>query len=387
MRKIQMRKIHNLSTFSKIAVGVAIGATLAGGIATAAGTFSGTIVNACVDNNTGALYANAAATCPANRSAVTLGSNSGIKSVVPKVEPSVVTVNVTASDGSGDTGSGEIIKSDATGSYVVTNNHVISTFATNSSTYSLSVDLMDGRNISATIVGRDTAYDLAVLRIATPNLPAITVGDSATLAIGDPVIAFGSPLGLDGTVTAGIVSSLNRPVTTQSDSSSSQSYVDAIQTDAAINPGNSGGALTDSAGRLIGINCAIASLNGQSTSGSIGLGFAIPINEAMRTINEIITSPTHTSTRPVLGVYFDTTYKGVGAKIAQLVAGNPAALAGIPVGSIITNIAGVRIPDQQSAIVKIRSYAPGSSVAVTVTLPTGGSKVFQLTLGSAPSNS
>ena len=382
-----MKKITQLGTISKIAIGIVIGAALAGGVATAAGTFSGTLVNACVDNNTGALFANSSTSFPANRSAVTLGTGSGIKSVVPKVEPSFVTVNVTAADGTGDTGSGEIIQSDATGSYIVTNNHVISSYAQNSTQYSLSIDLSDGRNITAKIVGRDTAYDLAVLRVTTPNLPPIAVGDSSALSIGDPVIAFGSPLGLDGTVTAGIVSSLNRPVTTQSDTSSTPSYVDAIQTDAAINPGNSGGALTDSSGKLVGINCAIASLNGQSTSGSIGLGFAIPINEAMRTVNEIITSPTHASTRPVLGVYFDTTFTGVGAKISQLVAGNPAAQAGIPVGSIITNINGTRIPSQESAIVKIRSYAPGTSVSVTVTLPSGTSKTYQLTLASAPSNS
>jgi putative serine protease PepD len=382
-----MRKIQSLGTLSKMAIGAVIGASVVGGVATAAGQFSGTVVNACVDNSTGALYANSSTACPAGRSAVTLGTGSGIKAVVPKVQPSVVTVDVTASDGTGDTGSGEIIKSDASGSYIVTNNHVIDAYAQDSTTYSLSVDLNDGRNITAKLIGRDTAYDLAVLYIATPNLPVIAIGDSSTLAVGDPVIAFGSPLGLDGTVTAGIVSSLNRPVTTQSDTSNTQSYVDAIQTDAAINPGNSGGALTDSTGRLVGINCAIASMNGQSTGGSIGLGFAIPINEAMRTVNEIITSPTHTSTRPVLGVYFDNNYTGVGAKISQLVSGDPAALAGIPVGSIITNIAGTRIPDQETAIVKIRSYAPGASVSLTVTLPTGGSKTYQLTLGSAPSNS
>jgi putative serine protease PepD len=378
--------VNSLGTVSKIAMGVVIGATLAGGVATAAGQFSGSVTTICA-SSTGALYANSTTTCPSGRSAVTLASGTGITSVVPKVEPSVVTVNVSASDGTGDTGSGEIIKSDATGSYIVTNNHVIDAFAQDPTTYKLTIDLSDGRNIPATLVGRDTAYDLAVLHVTTASLPMITIGDSSTLSIGDPVIAFGSPLGLDGTVTAGIVSSLNRPVTTQSDTSNTQSYVDAIQTDAAINPGNSGGALTDSSGRLVGINCAIASLNGQSTSGSIGLGFAIPINEAMRTVNEIISSPTHTSTRPVLGVYFDTTYTGVGAKISQLVSGDAAALAGIPVGSIITNISGTRIPDQETAIVKIRSYAPGASISVTVTLPTGGSKTYQITLGSAPSNS
>ena len=202
------------------------------------------------------------------------------------------------------------------------------------------------------------------------------------------MIAYGSPLGLDGTVTAGIVSALNRPVTTQSENSSTESYVDAIQTDAAINPGNSGGPLTDAQGRLVGINCAIASdATDGSQAGSIGLGFAIPINEAERTINEIITSPTHTSTKPVLGVYFDETYTGVGAKVAQLVTGEAADKAGIPAGAIVTNIGGSRIPDLETAIVRIRSYAPGSTVSITATLPDGSTKVFTVTLGSAPSNS
>ena len=240
--------------------------------------------------------------------------------------------------------------------------------------------------IPATLVGRDISYDLAVLRVSTGNLPVIPTGDATKLSIGDPVIAFGSPLGLNGTVTSGIVSSLNRPVTTQSSSASTQSYVDAIQTDAPINPGNSGGPLTDSEGNMIGINTAIASLGGQSTSGSIGLGFAIPINEAQRTINEIITSPTHTSTRPLLGVSFDTSYTGVGAKISLVTAGGAASNAGIPVGAIVTNISGTRTPDAQTAIVKIRSYAPGSAITVTCKLPDGSTKVYTVTLGSAPSN-
>ena len=290
-----------------------------------------------------------------------------------------------ASDGSGDTGSGSIIKSDSSGSYIVTNNHVIDAAAT-SNTTSITVTLNDGTIIPATLVGRDISYDLAVLRVTTGNLPVIPTGDATKISIGDPVIAFGSPLGLNGTVTSGIVSSLNRPVTTQSSTATTQSYVDAIQTDAPINPGNSGGPLTDSEGNMIGINTAIASLGGQSTSGSIGLGFAIPINEAQRTINEIITSPTHTSTRPLLGVSFDTTYTGVGAKISQVTSGGAASGAGIPVGAIITSISGTRTPDAQTAIVKIRSYAPGSTVTITCKLPDGGTKVYTVTLGSAPSN-
>ena len=380
------QRISGLSTVSKLAIGFIAGATAIGGVATAANSLTtASVVTACADTRTGALYASTTGTCTGNRSVVNIG-NGSLKNIVSKVSPSVVTVNLLDATGNGDTGSGSIIKSDATGSYVVTNNHVIdgATVAGNSSV--LSIDLNDGTNVPATLVGRDISYDLAVLYVKTPNLPVITIGDSSTMSIGDPVIAFGSPLGLTGTVTAGIVSALNRPVTTQSTNSATQSYVDAIQTDAAINPGNSGGPLTDSQGRMIGINSAIASNASTSSAGSIGLGFAIPVNEAARTINEIINTPTHISTRPVLGVYFDQSYTGVGAKVSQLIAGGAAEKAGLTVGSIITNIGGIRVPDAQTAIIRIRSYSPGSTVALTATVPSGGSKVFTVVLGSAPSN-
>ena len=382
------QKVSQLSTASKLVIGFVAGATLVGGVATAANSFtSGAVVTACADNTTGAIYASSTGTCTGNRTPVTFAASS-LKATIAKVSPSVVTVDVLASDGSGDTGSGSIIKSDSTGSYIVTNNHVIDATTVPGNDDTLSVDLSNGTNVPATLVGRDVSYDLAVLHIATPNLPVIAIGNSSNISIGDQVIAYGSPLGLDGTVTAGIVSALNRPVTTQSENSSTESYVDAIQTDAAINPGNSGGPLTDAQGRLVGINCAIASdATDGSQAGSIGLGFAIPINEAERTINEIITSPTHTSTKPVLGVYFDETYTGVGAKVAQLVTGEAADKAGIPAGAIVTNIGGSRIPDLETAIVRIRSYAPGSTVSITATLPDGSTKVFTVTLGSAPSNS
>ena len=382
------QKINGLSTISKLAIGFIAGATAIGGVATAANSLtSSSVVTACADNNTGALYASTTGTCTGNRTVVSLG-NGSLKNIINKVAPSVVTVDVLDSTGSGDTGSGEIIKSDSTGTYIVTNNHVIDALTVAGNPYTLNMDLNNGTKVPATLVGRDISYDLAVLHVATPNLPVIAMGDSSTISIGDPVIAFGSPLGLTGTVTAGIVSALNRPVTTQSSNATTQSYVDAIQTDAAINPGNSGGPLTDSQGRMIGINSAIASnASTGTTAGSIGLGFAIPVNEAQRTINEIITSPTHTSTRPVLGVYFNQNYTGVGASISQLVSGGAAEKAGIPVGAIITNIGGSRIPDAETAIVRIRAYAPGSTVSITVTLPTGGSKVVSVTLGSAPSNS
>jgi len=244
----------------------------------------------------------------------------------------------------------------------------------------IKVELSNGDQYPATIVGRDPGYDIAVLQIQQGNLPAITVGDSTKVSVGDPVLAIGSPLGLASTVTSGIISALNRPVSTGT--VDAQSYVDAIQTDAAINPGNSGGALIDAQGRIIGVNSAIATLSSGSTSGSIGLGFSIPINEAKRVIDEIIS--TGKSTRPVLGVFFDTTYTGEGAKIGKLSPGEGAEKAGIPVGAIIRSIDGVKTPTTDSAIVRIRSYAPGATVTVVVDLPTGGSKTFKVTLGSAP---
>jgi len=372
---------------SKVIAGFVLGITTAGGIATAAGVFSTSVVNACVDKKTQVIYAAVNNTCPTNRTGVTLGSPSSaagsLNSIVNKVSPSVVTINVTSSSGSG-TGSGSIFKTSSTFSYVVTNNHVIENAVGGSGIITVGLD--NGDQATATIVGRDPNYDLAVLKITKSKLPTIELGDSSQLKIGDQVIAFGSPLGLDHTVTSGIVSSLNRPVVTSGGTNSTQSYVDAVQTDAAINPGNSGGPLTDSLGRMIGINAATATLGSVSgQSGSIGLGFAIPMNQALRVMNEII--DTGKATRPVLGVFFDETFtSGKGAKISSLAANEAAQKAGIPVGAIINSINGIRITDYVSAIVRIRSFAPGDKVSIVVTMPTGGSKTFNVTLGSAVSN-
>jgi putative serine protease PepD len=300
------------------------------------------------------------------------------KAISALVTPTVVSISVTSAEGSG-TGSGSIYKSNASTSYIITNNHVIESAVT---TGTIKVEFTNGDQVNATIVGRDPMYDLAVLSIKTGNLPTITVGDSSKVSVGDPVLAIGSPLGLASTVTSGIISALNRPVTTGD--VGSQSYVNAVQTDAAINPGNSGGALVDAQGRIIGVNSAIATLSSGGTSGSIGLGFSIPINEAKRVIEEIIA--TGKSTRPVLGVFFDTEFTGIGARILRLSPGEGAEKAGIPAGSVVRTIDGVKIPDEIAAIVKIRSYAPGTTITVVVDLPnSGGSKSFKVTLGTAPS--
>jgi putative serine protease PepD len=364
----------------KVAAGFIAGAMITGGIATAATSNNGTI-QACVDNRTQAMYLSTTGTCSKARTLVDLSGGFGIdvKSIAAAVNPSVVSIAVTTRTGGG-TGSGSIYKSSATESFIITNNHVISEAVTSGT---IEVELLNGEILPATIVGRDIAYDIAVLKVKSGNLPVVKLGDSSKVSVGDPVIAIGSPLGLASTVTSGIVSALNRPVLTGD--STSESYVNAIQTDAAINPGNSGGALLDSAGKLIGVNSAIATLSSGSTSGSIGLGFSIPINEAKRVIEEIIS--TGKSTRPVLGVFFDQAYTGIGAKILRLSTGEGAEKAGVPAGSVIKSIEGFRITDDVSAIVRIRSYAPGTTVTVVVDLPNnGGTKSFKVTLGSAPSN-
>ena len=362
----------------KVIAAFITGASIAGGIATAS-TSEPLGIKVCVDKRNQAIYLAGTNGCSSIRTAMTLGvPTSDVKSIASLVTPSVVSIKV-VSGTSGGSGSGWVYKSDRSSSFIVTNNHVIASAATSGV---ITVELLNGDTISAQIVGRDIAYDLAVLRVNRGNLPIVTVGDSSRISVGESVVAIGSPLGLASTVTSGIVSALNRPVT--AGSFGSESFVNAIQTDAAINPGNSGGALLDSQGRIIGVNSAIATLSSGGASGSIGLGFAIPINEAKRVVDELIA--TGKSTRPVLGVFFDSTFTGTGAKIGRLSPNEGAEKAGIPAGSVITAIDGVKIADQVGAIVKIRSYAPGSSITVTVTLPTGGSQSFKVTLGTAPSN-
>ncbi|NDE54711.1 MAG: peptidase S1, partial [Actinobacteria bacterium] len=264
------------------------------------------------------------------------GKGADVETIASAISPSVVSIAVSSVQGSG-TGSGVIYRSSSSASFIITNNHVIASAVQGGT---IRVELNNGDFENASIVGRDTTYDLAVLRINRGNLKAITVGNSNTLIIGEPVIAFGSPLGLSGTVTSGIVSALNRPVT--AGSTGVESFIDAIQTDAAINPGNSGGPLVDGTGALVGINSAIATLS-SGASGSIGLGFSIPINQAKRVVDEIIA--TGKSSRPFLGVNFDTAFTGTGARILRVVDGEAAAKAGIPAGAVVREIDGKKTND------------------------------------------
>lgn len=380
----------------KVIVAFVAGVAVAGGGAYAV-TSTAPKISACVDNRTKAMYLTDKTKCPVGRTLVSWNvagpqgpagqdgitkDNSGnlsIKDIAKKVLPTVVSISVNSTSGSG-TGSGSIVQSDATKSYIVTNNHVIDDAVSGGK---VTVEFQDGTELTATIKGRDIAYDLAVLEISKGNLPTISTGDSSKVLIGDLSVAIGSPLGLSGTVTSGIISALNRPVL--AGSTNQASYIDALQTDAAVNPGNSGGPLVNGQGEMIGVNSAIASLGASSavTTGNIGLGFAIPINQAMRVVNEII--KTGKSTRPLLGVEFDRQYNGNG-KILGLVKDGAAEKAGIPVNSVIKSIDGFVIKSDIDAVVRIRSYAPNSTVSITVELPSGELKTFSVTLGSAPAN-
>ena len=368
------------STSIKVLIGFLIGAVSVGGFAVA-NTPSVPVVKACVDNKSKALFVSSNGSCAKGRTAIDIGATgANVKSIAQLVSPSVVSIEVNSIAGGG-TGSGSIIRTTSSISYIVTNNHVIEDAATGGT---IDVELNNGEVLAGTIVGRDSEYDLAVVSVKKGNLPVITQGDSSAVAVGDAVVAFGSPLGLSGTVTSGIISALNRPVTpAPTGSTSITSYIDAIQTDAAINPGNSGGPLVDSQGRIVGVNSVIISLGTGSTAGNIGLGFSIPFNQARRIINEII--ETGKSTKPIFGVSFDSTFTGTGAKISALTSGKGAEKAGIPVGSIVKTIDGYKINDAVSAIVRIRSKAPGDKVTVVVELVGGTLKTFIVTLDSAPS--
>ncbi|MDH2429860.1 trypsin-like peptidase domain-containing protein [Sphaerisporangium sp. TRM90804] len=289
-----------------------------------------------------------------------------VAGVASKVLPSVVSLDVKGGSEAG-TGSGFVIK----GGYVVTNNHVVAAAA---QTGAIKVLFDNKKSSNARIVGRDPSSDIAVVKPDnTFGAAEVLIGNSDRVVVGDPVIAIGSPLGLSGTVTTGIVSSLNRPVTAGGDSGAESSYINAIQTDAAINPGNSGGPLVNGAGEVIGVNSAIATLGSGAfggQSGSIGLGFSIPINHVRRIAEELIT--TGTAKRSRIGVHLDENYEGDGVRIATspqqgqepVIAGGPADKAGLRAGDVIMEVNGNPVGQPSELIVSIRSRAPGDKVTI-----------------------
>lgn len=325
-------------------------------------------------------------------------SVNAVTAAAVKASPSVVTIEVS---GSGSSGSGSGIILDDEG-HILTNTHVVTLGGTVASP-SIEVQTEDGRVLSATVVGTDPLSDLAVIKVDAPDLTPASLGDSGDLNVGDTVIAIGAPLGLAGTVTDGIVSTLNRTISVQSSaapesntdsapeddgygfrfappdgssqnqsSASASIYLNVIQTDAAINHGNSGGALVNSDGEVIGVNVAIASASSTSTgedSGSIGVGFAVPANYAKRVAEEIIAdgSASHgflgVSVTPATGS--GSSSFTIGAAIADNPAsGTPAANAGLQKGDIVTSVNGIPITDAQSLTAAIRMQAAGSKVNI-----------------------
>lgn len=275
-----------------------------------------------------------------------------------RVLPSVVSITTER----GSSGSGFIIDSSG---FILTNNHVVEDAALSKA--KIIVTLNNGEEFESRIVGRDASYDLAVLKILATGLPALQFGDSDKVAVGDSVIAIGSPLGLSGTVTLGIISAKDRAVTAGG-SAGESSFINALQTDAAINPGNSGGPLIDTTGAVIGVNSAIATLSGSlnSQAGSIGLGFAIPINQARKTANQLIT--TGKASYPVMGISIDMNFAGPGAKVTTadgaIVPGGPAQKAGIKPGDLIIEFGGKAINNPDELIVAIRARNIGERVEV-----------------------
>jgi putative serine protease PepD len=282
-------------------------------------------------------------------------------------------VSVSAGDG---TGSGFVISEDG---YVITNHHVIRDAST------IELAFPDGSSAPAEVVGTSPSYDLAVLWVERDDLVPVVLGDSQLVAVGDPVIAVGSPLGLEGTVTSGIISALDRPVT--AGGRGEQAFINALQTDAAINPGNSGGPLVDSSGRVIGVNSAIATIGFGGTSGSIGLGFAIPINQARRTAEQIIA--TGEAVYPVMGVRLAPSNGEVGARIApdsgdedSVLPDGPAERAGLRPGDLIVAIDGRAVNTPDELVVFLRARQPGDEVRL-VYQRNGTEYEVSLTLDSA----
>ncbi|MFD8469827.1 trypsin-like peptidase domain-containing protein [Streptomyces cyaneofuscatus] len=304
--------------------------------------------------------------------------------------PSVVTLHVSGTAESG-TGTGFVL--DARG-HILTNNHVVAPAGTSGD---ITVTFSSGETAAAELVGKDSGYDLAVVRVkGVSGLKPLPLGNSDNVRVGDPVVAIGAPFDLSNTVTSGIISAKQRPITAggEKGDGSDISYVDALQTDAPINPGNSGGPLVDTQAHVIGINSAIrAADSGKGTerggqSGSIGLGFAIPINQGKRVAEELIN--TGKATHPVIGVTLDMKFTGDGAKVGEkgpedgpaVTKGGPAAKAGIRSGDVITEVQGQRVHSGEELIVKIRAHRPGDRLELRLTRG-GEERSVTLTLGSA----
>ncbi len=304
-----------------------------------------------------------------------------VAEIAAAVTPAVVSIEVRVGD-SGATGSGVVV--DADNGYIVTNNHVVSG-ADGVEGAEIRAVFSDGSGSAAEIVGRDPASDIAVIKVDKPGLVAASLGSAGEVVVGDPVVAIGSPLGLTGTVTTGIVSALDRPVRLSGEGTDTNAVISAVQTDAPINPGNSGGALVDGTGAVIGINTAIASLGGNGTTGgSIGLGFAIPIDTARDIAEQLIS--TGTAVHASLGVQARSVSDGTrdGALVVNVEPGSPAARAGIAEQDVIIAVDDQVVGSSEELVVAVDRRAPGDTVTIEVVRGgTDSSTMVEATLTTA----
>ncbi|MFF2995738.1 trypsin-like peptidase domain-containing protein [Streptomyces sp. NPDC057950] len=311
-----------------------------------------------------------------------------VAGIAARALPGVVTLHVRGTDEQG-TGTGFVLD---TRGHILTNNHVVEPAGTRGG---ITVTFSGGESAKATVVGHDSGYDLAVVEVSgVGGLRPLPLGNSDSVQVGDPVVAIGAPFDLANTVTSGIISAKERPITAggEKGDGSDVSYVDALQTDAPINPGNSGGPLLDSRARVIGINSAIRSADSAADpqagqAGSIGLGFAIPVNQARRVAEELIN--TGRATHPVIGVTLDMDYTGDGARVGTktsggppVTPGGPGARAGIRAGDVITEVDGLRVHSGEELIVRTRAHRPGDRLLLTLRRA-GGPERITLVLGSA----
>ncbi|HMG30745.1 MAG TPA: trypsin-like peptidase domain-containing protein [Jiangellaceae bacterium] len=339
-------------------VALALGAGVLGGAA-------GAGVVSVLDDDQAPAVSNSLDPAPSGQQTSTF---SEVEDVAAQVLPSVVSIAVRGPQGSG-TGSGVIISSDG---QILTNNHVVEGGG------ELTVTFHDGTTASAEVVGTDPTTDLAVIQAQdVSGLTAAELGSSGDLQVGQQVVAIGSPFGLDGTVTTGIVSAVGRPVSA-GDGQGSGAVIDAIQTDAPINPGNSGGPLVNMSGQVVGINSAIYAPSAQG--GSIGLGFSIPIDQARPIVDELIESGQATHARIGLSVG-NTTGETSGALVAEVENGSGADEAGLAEGDVITKIDDRIITDGTSLVAAARSYRPGDTVTLTY-VRDGETQTVDVTLGS-----